>query len=65
MQQTRTVANQISMGRGLRRIVDMFYLPDELVGAKDRSLELIAEGKEHELTDESDTFTAPRRLVTN
>jgi hypothetical protein len=40
------------MGRGLRRIVDMFYLPSDLVEAHDRSLDLAAEENHEELTVE-------------
>jgi hypothetical protein len=40
------------MGRGLRRIVDMFYLPSDLVEAHDRSLDLAAEESDKELNEE-------------
>jgi hypothetical protein len=36
------------MGRGLRRIVDLFHLPSDLVEAHDRSLDMMAEGNEDE-----------------
>ncbi|KAF7974702.1 hypothetical protein HWV62_11485 [Athelia sp. TMB] len=46
---------QINMGRGLRRIVDMFADPRDLVSENDRREELLANGKEVESTPEQDT----------
>jgi hypothetical protein len=54
------------MGRGLRRIVDMFYLPSDLVEAHDRSLDLAAEGNDEELSVEQvlSFLKIPKPLLT-
>ena len=48
----RIIASQVSMGCGLRRIVDLFNLPSDLVEAHDRSLDAEAEENEDGLSAE-------------
>jgi hypothetical protein len=48
---TGVTRSQVSLGRGLRRLVDMFYSARDLVEENDRRLELMA-------TNEDIVFTA-------
>lgn len=45
-------ANQVSLGRGLRRLIDMFHTANELVDENDRRLDILAAGDDDELTEE-------------
>lgn len=48
---TSVTRSQVSLGRGLRRLVDMFYSARDLVEENDRRLELM-------VTNEDIVFTA-------
>jgi hypothetical protein len=45
-------ASQVSLGRGIRRCIDMFHSARELVDQNDRRTELIETGDEDELNAE-------------
>lgn len=49
-------AGQIALGRRLRRTVDMFYSPRDLVEENDRRLEQLAKDEESEFTSEYVSF---------
>jgi len=48
----RLNATQVTIGRGLRRTVDMFRTANEIVEENDKRIDKIAEGNEDDLTEE-------------
>jgi hypothetical protein len=49
---TSVTANQKKLGRGFRRMVDMFTSVRDLVDENDRHVEALADGDEPELDEE-------------
>lgn len=48
----RLTASQMSMGRGLRRMIDMFHSPRDLIAERNRRADLEDPGEMEEYTDE-------------